>query len=185
MLGGSVQKPKIELDLSHSVAESLRDFLTQLQATNDVFAGQPVPRELVVDGREVPAIPDTVKNYALAVWEWRRIIANELLENLRTKAPALKGRFRGSFEVLVDGAFASPLQINENTKTVFVTNSQPYSRKLERLLDGRIFKAAEEEAMRKYSQVALIQVVYVELPNPYVNEKGEKMRYPAIRILPR
>ncbi|MFD2234826.1 hypothetical protein [Phaeospirillum tilakii] len=90
------------------------------------------------------------------------------LEALRAVSPVLSGAYRRGHEVFADGALVTDLSQIGDAKTVVITNTLPYARKIE---GGRRVKAKDDApAQRKGSSAQAPDGVY-ELTAKTVNRR--------------
>jgi hypothetical protein len=176
--------------IAAQLADFARDMLVDAQAAGefpDLFVR-------AVNGRRGVS-EDSVRLPGPIVYtaDWVRAAAAFALARLQQSAPRLTGRYRSAFFVLANGSAVEPGGIPFGAE-VFVTNDQPYSRKIQvgakGFTDTRgLFDAVAAAVQSEFKGLVRCQVRFLRLAGGHTVTVRRRRRtvtqdltYPAIRI---
>jgi hypothetical protein len=176
--------------LAAQLADFARDMLVDAQAAGEF----PDLYVRAVNGRR-GVTEDGVRVPGPIVYtaDWVREAAAFAIDQFERTAPRLTGRYRSSFFVMADGRTVDPSEIRFGAD-VFVTNDQPYSRKIQvgakGFSDARgLFDTVAAAVQREYAGVVRCQVRFIRLAGgaTVTARRGrrtvtQELTYPAIRI---
>jgi hypothetical protein len=176
--------------LAAQLAEFARDILEEAQAAGEF----PDLYLRAVNGRRnLPEDAVRVPGPIVYTADWVRHAAAFAINALVQRAPRLTGRYRSSFFVLADGRQVDPAVIPFGAE-VFVTNDQPYSRKIQVGAKGfsdtkGLFDTVAAAVQQEFRGVVRTQVRFLRLEGgrTVIVRRGrrtvtEDLTYPAIRI---
>ena len=165
--------------------EELRDNAAN---ANFAYIGRKVPFDTFVNGQPGEIDDITFPGNITFVFRWAMPLALEIKDTLQRIAPVLKGRYRNSFRLLVNG---DEVDWEANTvipddAEILITNVQPYARKLEIRAPDGIMEGVGTAARWEYKNFADIRFQYMQLEPPawIVRDTGKPVPHPAIRITP-
>lgn len=165
---------------SKILATYARQALAETEASNRQATGHDTTHETFVDGRKGAAL-ETVRPDGTIVFEFDLVldIFAWIYEQLVIHAPVLTGRFAESFVFTADGVPADPLAATVPQASEYVfTNSQPYTRKIERgqspqAPDG-VFEGIAVLAARRFSNIASIKYSFRSLTAGAVHDWSKR-----------
>lgn len=125
----------IEAAKKATLAEFRREFIKMAEAAHQrVMRTPPQPTTFtrIVDGR-VGAPVESVSDFGLIVWKYPRLVevARFALQVLRELSPVKSGLYRESHTLFIDGMPARDASDWEPGQELSITNTVPYSRKIE------------------------------------------------------
>lgn len=146
------------------------------QAKQEVIdeAGMEPGVETYVDGRR-GASEDSVRPFGMIAYHftyWDEV-ARFALETAEQLSPSLSGAYRTSWFVLVDGEVMQPETIPATAEQVFITNDQPYHRKIE--VGGMTVRAPGQNGIvektrqavnQRFGNSVLAQTWFINLAGP-------------------
>jgi hypothetical protein len=159
----------------------------------EFMAGQAVKPlvRILTDGRET-GTETTVRPFGLIRYEFLRIrdAVSFALREAERLSPVSSGRYRKSWVTLQDGVLVG-LDAIDGTRPVMITNTQPYSRKINTGSKGFKVYAGIVDKVRaavrtRYRGAVTARVQYVELSPGYRLRRrprtGQSLVYPAVII---
>jgi ribosomal protein L21E len=150
-----------------------------------VMATAPRPTTFTrfVDGRK-GAAEESVKKNGVILYQYPRldIVAQFALETLRRLSPVgppVRGHYRDSHTLFLNGASVSSIKNYKTGDQVIISNPMPYARKIEvgamkMKVPGHVYQRATGIVRGKYGQLARIEFTYRGM--------GRNTRHPAMII---
>lgn len=162
-----------------------------------------------VNGR-IGATEDSVKlpGPIVYIFDNETEIAAYLVDFLKQRAPKDTGRFASRFRYIQNGSYVSAHQLKAGVE-FYVTNPEPYSRKIEvghmrMSVPHHVFEDARQAAQSRFGNTTKFRVHWLELANGYIlkghfrrgagkhartklradTSAGARMTYPAILVTP-
>lgn len=154
---------------SKALATYARQALAETEVSNRQATGHDTAHETFVDGRKGAAL-ETVRPDGTIVFEFDLVldIFAWIYEQLVIHSPVLTGRFAESFVFTADGIPVDPMAATVPPAAEYVfTNSQPYTRKIERGQSPQapegVFEGIATLAARRFGNIASIKFSYRSL----------------------
>lgn len=117
-------------------------------------------------------------------------------EFFKARAPKLSGEYIRSLRAIVAGRYVPVRSVSTGTPFTLVATA-PYARKIEvgamkMRVPPHVIEDLAQALKARYGRLATFRVIYIEIASGYVlkgrsrrRKTGQRMRYPAISVVPR
>lgn len=141
--------------------------IREIDAENDAILGRDVQYEMRVNSRPVPNFYGIKETDTLSAhWRLGSAVAEFILATLRQAGPVLKGDYRASATMYVDGVESEDPSAADPANEILFLSTVPYARKIERgkkgYAPGAVYQAVAALAKARFSNMALIKFTYAQ-----------------------